>query len=683
MYEAFYRLGGPPFRLTPDPRYLYLSAQHREALGHLLFGIREGSGFIAVTGEIGTGKTTLLRTLVRELEPSTVVAYIFNPALSDLELLQAINSEFRLPAAASSKKELVDELNRHLMAQKVAGARVVVIVDEAQNLAPTVLEQLRLLSNLETETEKLLQIVLVGQPELRQMLGRSELAQLNQRITVRWHLAPLDRAETAEYVRHRLRIGGGASAARLFTPAAVRLLYRYSGGVPRLINIAAHRALLIGFTRERRTIDARIVRQAIRELQRDDAAPHASARTSRRLWWPVLGAATAALALAFAAALAVVPTPRHLAPEIQSTPVPQSNDAATRSMPDGKSVTDRFAPPGVHLSVATSTRAPAEAAGEVAPQLGGAPAPEPAAAPQPAAADAEPAPALATTGEGPAAQPTAALAATGGATEAVAPVVERAAAAGPGDASPSAAPLAAGGVETVVAGAGSVAEAHPSAHPSPPGDAGAFWAVLAASDNRGAALTATGSLLAAWGVEPLRPEERARPSLDLEAIAARRNLHYLPTSGNLARLQLLNLPAILELALPRSGQRRFAVLTRLTDDRVHVRFGDTEAALAPAEIADTWLGDAHLFWRDFEGLSLYLAPGSVGPEVERLHQLLARVGAYNGPPSVVYDRATAEAIARFQRSRRLIPDGIVGPLTKIVLYDAVAGYDHPSLGGDT
>src|SRR6185295_13075779 len=296
MYEAFYRLTEPPFRLTPDPRYLYLSAHHREALGHLLFGIREGSGFVAVTGEIGTGKTTLLRTLLLDLEPTTTVAYIFNPVLSDLELLQAINSEFRLPAEWISKKDLTDELNRFLMAQKLAGTRVVVIVDEAQNLSAPVLEQLRLLSNLETETEKLLQIVLVGQPELRDMLARPELEQLNQRITVRWHLAPLDRNETAEYVRHRLRIAGGTNATKLFTPGALRQLYRYSGGIPRLINIAAHRSLLTGFTRERRVIDARTVRAAMHELHRDERAPE----RPPRVLWPLVGAMVTAIALAFA-----------------------------------------------------------------------------------------------------------------------------------------------------------------------------------------------------------------------------------------------------------------------------------------------------------------------------------------------------------------------------------------------
>jgi general secretion pathway protein A len=232
-----------------------------------------------------------------------------------------------------------------------------------------------------------------------------------------------------------------------------------------------------------------------------------------------------------------------------------------------------------------------------------------------------------------------------------------------------------------------MAMARPAAPGMPGGvtasEPAAFWAKLAASDHRAAAATATADLLALWGVDPLRADERAGPTLDLWTIANRRGLRYLPTSGNLARLQLLNLPAILELSVPPSGERRFVLLVGLAGDRLHVRFGEAAARLSAEELASAWLGEAHLLWRDFEALSTFLAPGSVGPEVVRLQRLLVRAGAYQGEPSPIYDRATTEAIARFQRSRRLTPDGIVGPLTKIALYAAVAGYDAPSLSGDT
>ncbi len=319
MYEAFYGLSEPPFRLTPDPHFLYLSAQHREALGHLLYGLREGSGFVAVTGEIGTGKTTLLRTLLRDLEPDTRAAYLFNPALSDVELLQTINGEFGLPNGSTSKRELIDALNGFLLQQKLAGRRAVVIVDEAQNLPPSTLEQLRLLSNLETETDKLLQIVLVGQPELRVVLRRPELAQLNQRITVRWHLEPLDRHETARYVRHRLRVAGGAAATAAFSAGALRAIHRYAGGVPRLINIAAHRALLAGYTAERRPVGTRLARRALAEL-RDIGG---SSRPIQGLVRRAVGATAAALALGVAVALAVLrPAPPAAPPADEPLPPP-------------------------------------------------------------------------------------------------------------------------------------------------------------------------------------------------------------------------------------------------------------------------------------------------------------------------------------------------------------------------
>ena len=623
MYEGLYGLRELPFRLTPDPHYLFLSEHHREALGHLLFGIREGAGFVAVTGEIGTGKTTLLRTLLRELEANTVVAYIFNPALSDLELLQTINSEFALPATSTSKKELVDALNRFLVAEKEAGRRVIVIVDEAQNLAPSVLEQLRLLSNLETETDKLLQIVLVGQPELRDMLGRRELEQLNQRITVRWHLAALERDETAAYVRHRLRIAGGPAAASLFTPAALRRIYGYARGVPRLINIVAHRALLIGYTEERRSITRVIVSRAVRELRRDDAA---SRRVDPSLRWRALGATAAALVLGIAAAFAALRPPHRPAAE---------------------------APPA---SAAVAAHASAE--------------------PSPAAQHEPPAPAPAPAQE------------QGAVPEAAAVVaVEQAQKAAPNPSTavdPAPAAAAAEGEDHAAMAASDVASNDTTERPAATMTAAAaLWDALAAVDHREAAIAAVSALLAAWKVEPLSAQERAGASLDLEAIAAKRGLRYLPTSGNLTRLQLLDLPAVLELSLPRSGQRRFALLARIDGTQPVVRFGGLEARLGPDEIGSAWLGDAHVFWRDFERFPPFLALGSSGPEVERLQQLLGRVGEYRDAPSSRFNAATAEAIARFQRSRRLPPDGIVGPLTKILLYGGVAGYERPRLRDDT
>src|SRR5499425_3645369 len=231
MYERFFGLEDAPFRLTPDPRYLFLSKKHEDALAHLKLGLTE-SGFVCITGDVGTGKTTLLRHFLANLGPEVSTAYVFNPALSALELLQTINAEFGLPATSTSKKTLVDLLNAHLLRLRQEGRRAVVVIDEAQALDIDVLEQLRLLSNLETPTEKLLRIILAGQPQLRALLVHPELVQLNQRITLRWHIGPLRRSDTAAYVRHRLAIASRGQAGRVFTGPALRLIHRRARGVP-------------------------------------------------------------------------------------------------------------------------------------------------------------------------------------------------------------------------------------------------------------------------------------------------------------------------------------------------------------------------------------------------------------------------------------------------------------------
>ncbi len=264
MYETFFGLSDLPFRLTPDPRYLFMSAKHREAFAHLVYGIREGSGFVAITGEVGAGKTTLIRALLAEHAQDVTVASIVNPVLTSTELLQTINAELGIPSRSTSRKELIEELAAFLKTNNAAGKRTVIIVDEAQNLDPVVLEQLRLLTNLETETEKLLQVVLVGQPELHGILQRHDLRQLNQRVTERWHLDKLDRDEAMEYVRHRLRIAGAHTD--LVEPRALEQIYRFTDGVPRLLNILSHRAMLVAFTRSRGRVGVDEVRSAAREL---------------------------------------------------------------------------------------------------------------------------------------------------------------------------------------------------------------------------------------------------------------------------------------------------------------------------------------------------------------------------------------------------------------------------------
>jgi general secretion pathway protein A len=274
MYSAFFGIAEKPFAITPDPRYLYLGARHAEALAHLVYGINEAGGFIQLTGEVGTGKTTTIRSLLARTPGNAEIALIINPRLSPLEFLQTICEELGIgvpDAAIGNGKELVDQLNSYLLRAHAAGRRVVLIVDEAQNLSAEVLEQVRLLTNLETESQKLLQIILIGQPELRSLLERNDLRQLAQRVTARYHLEPLSREDTLAYVRHRLRVAGATSD--IFTRAALREVYRLSRGVPRVINVICDRALLAAYSGEQHQVGGTLVRRAASEVFDQRLAP--------------------------------------------------------------------------------------------------------------------------------------------------------------------------------------------------------------------------------------------------------------------------------------------------------------------------------------------------------------------------------------------------------------------------
>src|SRR5512138_244600 len=267
MYTSFFGLGEKPFAITPDPRYLFMSERHAEALAHLLYGINEAGGFIQLTGGVGTGKTTVVRSLLERMPGHADVAVILNPQLTPLQFVLTICEElgiFMRDDDTGSLKDLVDLLNRRLLDAHAKGRRIVVIVDEAQNLTPATLEQVRLLTNLETASQKLLQIILIGQPELREVLDRVELRQLAQRITGRYHLSPLSRNETAAYVNHRLKVAG--ATGEIFTAGALREVHRLSGGIPRVINVICDRALLGAFTQEQHRIGPGLVREAASEV---------------------------------------------------------------------------------------------------------------------------------------------------------------------------------------------------------------------------------------------------------------------------------------------------------------------------------------------------------------------------------------------------------------------------------
>jgi general secretion pathway protein A len=356
MYIEYFKLNEAPFTLTPNPRYLFMSELHREGLAHLLYGVQQPGGFVQLTGEVGAGKTTLCRCLIDQLPQDTDVALILNPKLTALELLATVCDELGIayPPETGSIKVLIDALNRHLLETHARNRRTVLIIDEAQNLNDEVLEQIRLLTNLETSQEKLLQIILLGQPELLTLLRRKNLRQLSQRITARYHLKPLSRDETHAYIKHRLLVAGRREP--LFTPRALNRVYRMSGGIPRVINIICDRALLGAYAQDTHMIDASIIRKAARET-RGEASWHRGFRFE----WPAMIVLFALIAATFFLYFPIISLPNNKNVS-EATPLKNLSDGEGQvysrvladmlySVPEGDtpSFTDLFALWGVKM----------------------------------------------------------------------------------------------------------------------------------------------------------------------------------------------------------------------------------------------------------------------------------------------------------------------------------------------
>lgn len=348
MYNQFFSLNQNPFSIAPDPRFLFMSERHREALAHLLYGVGSGGGFVLLTGEIGAGKTTICRCFLEQIPANCKVGYIFNPELTVPELLESICDEFHIAlpqtAGGATVKDYVDALNRYLLATHAEGQNNVLIIDEAQNLSPGVLEQLRLLTNLETSQFKLLQIILIGQPELRAMLDRPELEQLAQRVIARYHLDALSVAETARYVQHRLAVAG-LHDRQPFPARCIRQIHQLTGGVPRRINLLCDRALLGAYVEERHQVDRRILNKAAAEIFGEERLAARAAGRRRRVAWIGVLACTGIAAAVWAASQAyyspvrqprasvpvvVVPVPP---PVVAAKPVHQEASAAIASVP--------------------------------------------------------------------------------------------------------------------------------------------------------------------------------------------------------------------------------------------------------------------------------------------------------------------------------------------------------------
>lgn len=670
MYTAFYGLREKPFALSPDPRFLYLAGSHREALAHLLYGIEQGEGFISITGEVGTGKTTLCRTLLERLDGDTELAFLFNPSRTALELLQSICAELELPAEGLTRRTLMAQLNTFLVAKKREGRRVLLIIDEAQTLSENTLEQVRLLSNLETSREKLIQILLLGQPELDRKLDGRGLRQLRQRISVRWQLDPLGAHETGAYVRHRLSVAAG-EPKDLFSDAALREIHRRTGGIPRLVNQLCDRALLAGYAARAAVIGPRLVRAAAREIP-DARRPVARGRrpalrdgASRPWVW--FGAS---LALVGVSLFAGLQAGRYgLTDSLRASILgPDAPPADAHAGADGAAST----PPAVSANAPATHPAPTQGAprkvidgrgpgGVALGRQGGPPLIELIGyVPDALREELGIRPSLPALPE--ALPPTAATeAAAEGSAGSDADLV----------ASATSLALPPRPVRDVALGAGRLPELLAQGDPA-----------QAFSDSRAALLERFGRGVALLAAAPASPT-------DLQRSLESRGLTATPfDGGSLELLRRLDHPVALPLAvrpMPRptntETQERWVALIGFDGDRARLAglLPDQIVTIPIDELAAHWLENGIIVWQRLEPVPPLLASDAFGPGVRWLQQSLAELRFLDGAPTGRYDAATRDAVRRFQRDRGLVADGLAGPLTQIALYGQLDRYPVPRL----
>jgi general secretion pathway protein A len=659
MYTAFYGLREKPFALSPDPRFLYLAGSHREALAHLLYGIEQGEGFIAVTGEVGTGKTTLCRTLLERLEGETEIAFLFNPSRTAHELLQSICAEFALPAEGLARRTLMSQLNTHLLDQKRKGRRVLLIVDEAQTLGENTLEQVRLLSNLETSREKLIQILLLGQPELDRKLDEPGLRQLRQRISVRWKLEPLGPQETRAYVRHRIAVAAG-EPRELFSEAALREIHRRTGGVPRLVNQLCDRALLAGYAARAAQIGPALVRAAAREIPDAQRPRTLDSRGGRpRRPWLFLAASLALVALALVAGLQVGRTGLS---SLLNAPGALFGSSETASRPASEQIAEQ-----AQIAARSGTPSDTSDAGTQA-----------------------------SVDPPPLARPIGFVSPEN--TAGVTPHV----AARPGTLADPA---------SVQPGLGASSESRPEVTALAPGLLQRLLETrspqIALAESQRALLERFGRRVPALSAAPRSPDE-LRTSLET------RGLEATPfDGGSLGLLRRLDHPVVLALDATRpdrvastgssgsssssgnettgagaassspAGNRastpKWVALIGFDAERAYVAglLSDRISTVPIHELEAHWLETGIVVWERFESVPGRLAEGDEGKGVLWLQRALSELRFYDGRPSGEFDGETRDALTAFQNERGLVADGIAGTLSQIALYGRLDRYPVP------
>lgn len=589
MYNSFYGFKERPFQLVPNPAYLYLSRSHEEAMAHLVYAISQGDGFVEITGEVGTGKTTLCRAVLENLDEHTEAAYIFNPKLDSFQLLKAINDEFGVDSSGSSVKDLIDSLNAFLMKKRVEGTKVVLIIDEAQNLNKDVLEQLRLLSNLETTTSKLIQIILVGQPELGEMLDSHELRQLGQRITLSCYLTPLSHKETREYIDHRIQVASQKPEVR-FTRGALRAIYKYSGGIPRLINISCDRALLTAYGLNRKKITGPIARASIRELTARGDVKRLTLQRKRKLSLSMGVLLGVFVAVLYLASLFLI---IHRSVDLKIDSLIESGEI------ERPKVTQKVDPSKKPLPGEGAFAMPQETPGP--------------------------------------------------------------------------------GQERAEGSAGTKSREQFS--PMAVSDLGA---VLAKVNRRSSRTLAMKALLDLWSGIP----ESSSLLNDMDddqaffKVSARQNgLLVQRVEGDLDFLLNLNVPAVLEFYLQGGGTPRYLTLARTDGEDAILLGGAVEEGIQVdrEQLTSHWSGVAYVAWKDFLNLPGTLSSQNSGDSVLTLKMFMHELGYKDLDITPTFDDKTAKAIKQVQRNHGIHVDGVVGPLTKIALYNEKTSLNIPRL----
>lgn len=669
VYQEYFGLREPPFSITPDPRFVYLSDSHRAALEHLVHGATDGgSGFVLLTGGVGTGKTTICRTFLEKLPSETQVILILNPVLTLNEFLQTICDELDLVIAGSrnSNKNLIDHLNRFLLQVYAVGHKTLLIIDEAQNLTHELLEQIRLLTNLESNTDKLLQIFLIGQPELRNLLDRPEMAQVAQRITSRYHLTALDKREMREYIDTRLAVAGGRDIR--FTNRAIGRIFAFSKGVPRLVNVLCDKALFCAYQQSKEIIDHKIIAEAEQRVLGSSGARSGSVGSAVRGLAVLAALVVAALAIAYWADVADIRQRLHQQwehlggepvtaltnppPEVAASEPEPAATAADPVQPLGSS--SRIAPAAIPAGDKAEVAGTASYAEQVAADATG---PSEHTTNDATAVAAEPA------GTAEAAQTAATLEPAGAA--AAAPVVETGASA--------------------EEARGNTVEARPAAadaareDPVVPPDAMAAEPPPARTD-----VAATGrnrvapnqslsdytrqyaerKLLSMWGVSAAQTG-----GLDFCRDAAVHGLSCLSESSGLPGLYRYDRPAILYLRI--GDVSSYAVVMKASSQSVVLDVLDREHVIPADALREVWDGDFLVLWRRPGEVERNLALGAAGRAVVWLRRALDLIDG-SSTTGDFFDEQLLARVKRFQAEQGLSPDGIVGPRTLILLQNRLA-----------